>query len=264
MAQRIPLRKKNAKNVMPLLPPELTQEGTSYAFLGPKIRKSPRAIATRRFYSLERRFERDPALKQTYHAYIEEYLRLGHMQKLDVVDDEIPHCYLPHHPVFKESSTTTKVRVVFDASCKTSSGISLNDTLLVGPVMQQDLVTITIRFRFHVIAFVADVEKMYRQVFHFPIDQHFLRIVFRRNPTDPLDTYELLTITYGTASAPFLATRTLQQLAKDEGDKYPEAVEAVVEDFYVDDLLSGADNLESTIEIIVAKLLLCSRQPVFR
>ncbi|XP_065092091.1 uncharacterized protein LOC135712921 [Ochlerotatus camptorhynchus] len=207
-----------------------------------------RAISTRRFHSLERRLEKDSALKQTYHEFIDEYLRLGHMRKLTIVDDDLPHCYLPHHPVFKQSSTTTKVRVVFDASCKTSSAVSLNDTLLVGPVVQQHLVNITIRFRFHAIAFVADVEKMYRQVLHYPIDQQLLRILFRRNPSDPLDTYELLTVTYGTASAPYLATRTLLQLAKDEGDKYPEAVQPVIEDFYVDDLLSGADNMDAAIE----------------
>ncbi|XP_062541370.1 uncharacterized protein LOC134209401 [Armigeres subalbatus] len=68
-----------------------------------------RAIATRRFYSLERRLEKNSALKQTYHEFIDEYLRVGHMRKLDVVDDAVPHCYLPHHPVFKESSTTTKL-----------------------------------------------------------------------------------------------------------------------------------------------------------
>ncbi|XP_062534375.1 uncharacterized protein LOC134203540 [Armigeres subalbatus] len=209
-----------------------------------------RQIATRRFYSLERRLERDTALKSSYHNFIEEYLRLGHMRKLDFVDDDSPHCYLPHHPVVKESSTTTKLRVVFDASCKTSSGMSLNDTLLVGPVVQQNLDSIIIRFRFHAIAIVADVEKMYRQILHSPVDQRFLRILFRRQPSDPLDTYELLTVTYGTASAPFLATRTLQQLARDEGENSPKAVEAVVEDFYVDDLLTGEDNLASAVENI--------------
>ncbi|XP_062711081.1 uncharacterized protein LOC134289101 [Aedes albopictus] len=103
-------------------------------------------IATRCFYSLERRLERDAALKSSYHEFIEEYLCLGHMRKLESVDDESPHCYLPHHPVFKESSTTTKVRVVFDASCKISSGMFPNDTLLVGPVVQQNLDSIVNRF----------------------------------------------------------------------------------------------------------------------
>lgn len=59
----------------------------------------------------------------------------------------IVYCYMSHHDVFKESSTTTNVRVVFDPSCKTSPGYSLNDTLLVGAVVQQDLYSIYLRFR---------------------------------------------------------------------------------------------------------------------
>ncbi|XP_062542276.1 uncharacterized protein LOC134210250 [Armigeres subalbatus] len=99
-----------------------------------------RSIAERRFLSLERRLERDPATKETYCRFMEDYERLSHMVRLvDPVDEAQPHCYLPHHPVFKESSTTTKIRVVFDASCKTSSGFSVNDLQLVGPVVQEDL-----------------------------------------------------------------------------------------------------------------------------
>lgn len=57
---------------------------------------------------------------------MDEYLQLGYMKKLDeLVDDNQLHCYIPHHAVFKESNTTTKVRV-FNASCKTSPGHSLN------------------------------------------------------------------------------------------------------------------------------------------
>jgi hypothetical protein len=56
-------------------------------------------------------------------------------------------CYLPHHPVFKEDSATRKLHVIFDASAKTSTRFSL-DTLLLGPTMQQDLLSI-VRFREH-------------------------------------------------------------------------------------------------------------------
>ncbi|XP_065093593.1 uncharacterized protein LOC135714204 [Ochlerotatus camptorhynchus] len=211
---------------------------------------SSREIADRRLRSIERRIERDPATKDAYHRFIDEYLELGHMKKLDEpVDDDIPHCYIPHHAVFKESSTTTKIRVVFDASCKTSSGYSLNDTLLVGPVVQEDLQALVLRFRIRFVAMAADVEKMYRQMLHFASDRRFLRIRFRKSPTDPISTYELQTVTYGTASAPFLATRTLQQIALDNGDQFPAAVEAVIHDFYVDDFLSGADDVESAIQL---------------
>ncbi|XP_055584679.1 uncharacterized protein LOC129737541 [Uranotaenia lowii] len=206
-----------------------------------------RMIAIRRFYSLERRLQRDDSTKMAYHKFIEEYAQLEHMFKIDPVVDNKPHCYLPHHPVFKEASTTTKVRVVFDASCKTTSGYSLNDMLLVGPVVQQDLLSITLRFRTKAIALVADIEKMYRQVNLHPDDQPFHRILWRENPSEPLDTYELRTVTYGTASAPYLATRVLKQLAIDEGDRFPVAAEAI-DDYYMDDLLSGANDLESAIQ----------------
>ncbi|XP_062714092.1 uncharacterized protein LOC134290885 [Aedes albopictus] len=212
-----------------------------------KVLGESRSIADRRFLSLERRLGRDPATKDSYDRFMDEYLHLGHMKKVSEPDDRIPHCYIPHHVVFKESSTITKVRVVFDASCKTSSGYSLNDTLLVGPVVQQDLYSIYLRFRTRIIAVVADVEKMYRQVLHHPEDRSFLRIRHRTSPSDPIETYELQTVTYGTASAPYLATKTLQQIAKDQAELYPAAVEPVVEDFYVDDFLSGAPDVESAV-----------------
>ncbi len=67
--------------------------------------------------------------------------------------------YLPHHAVIKTGSSTTKVRVVFDASSKTATGVSLNDKLMVGPKLQEDLFCLLLRFRTHVVAFTADIEK---------------------------------------------------------------------------------------------------------
>lgn len=75
---------------------------------------------------------------------MQEYIDLNHM--LEINDFKTNDTtYLPHHAVCKETSTTTKLRVVFDASCKSTSGL-LNDTLLVGPIIQQDLLSILIRF----------------------------------------------------------------------------------------------------------------------
>ncbi|XP_055639848.1 uncharacterized protein LOC129777550 [Toxorhynchites rutilus septentrionalis] len=92
-------------------------------------------IALRRLQGTERRLSRDSNLRDQYLAFMQEYLRLGHMLKVEKVSGEVQRCYLPHQPVVKEASTTTKLRVVFDASCKTSTGVSLNDGLLVGPVI---------------------------------------------------------------------------------------------------------------------------------
>ena len=50
--------------------------------------------------------------------------------------------FLSHREVYLSTRQATKCRVVFDGSAKTSSGKSLNDCLLAGPALQQNLVAI--------------------------------------------------------------------------------------------------------------------------
>ncbi|XP_058448900.1 uncharacterized protein LOC131428858 [Malaya genurostris] len=183
--------------------------------------------ALHRFRLLERKLDRNPELKKEYHKFMAEYLSLGHMQC--VQDDDGHHSegyYLPHHPVVKEASTTTKLRVVFDASAKTSTGASLNEALLVGPVLQDDLLSAILRFRTFPVAMMSDIAKMY-----------------------PIQCYELSTVTYGLSPSSFLATRTLQQLSADEGDSYPLAGPAVLKGFYVDDFIGGAQSITEAIQL---------------
>ncbi|GJQ67949.1 hypothetical protein Trydic_g16706 [Trypoxylus dichotomus] len=109
---------------------------------------------------------------------------------------------------------TTKVRVVFDGSAKSGNGVTLNEMLLVGFAMQQDLFSIGSHFRMHNVVITADIEKMYRHI-KVKEDHSKLQRIFRRaNINEAIKTYELTSVTYGTAPAPFLATRVLQHLMK--------------------------------------------------
>lgn len=164
-----------------------------------------------------------------------------------VVDIPGQHYYLPHHAVVRPDSTTTKLRVVFDGSCKTTSGFALNDILLKGPTIQDTLLSQLFRFRMKPVVIKGDIEKMYRQVLVAESDQAFQRIVYRSSPTDPLQTYQLKTVTYGTKTAPYLATRCLEQLSIDEAANYPAAALVVKSSFYVDDLLAGFDSLDEAM-----------------
>lgn len=140
--------------------------------------------AFRRFRWLEQRLDKNANLKSQFHDFVQQYIDLGHMHEVhDDDDDQRIECYLPHHPVVKESSTTTKVRVVFDGSAKTSTGKSLNEALLVGPSVQDDIAIIVVRFRQYPVAIVADAEKMFRQVWMHPDDCRLQKIVFRFDPT---------------------------------------------------------------------------------
>ncbi|XP_063993417.1 uncharacterized protein LOC135171057 [Diachasmimorpha longicaudata] len=209
---------------------------------------SSRAQALRRFLSLERRLKANPKLWLEYSKVIEEYKQLGHMKK---VENEIEEgFYLPHHAVVKMSSMTTKVRVVFDGSAKSSNKCSLNDALMVGPTIQDDIFSLILRFRVPKFVFTGDIEKMYRQVLIRLEDRKFQRIIWRDLPTDKdINVYELQTVTFGLAPAPYLATRCLHQLADDEHGNSPLASQLLKRDLYVDDVLTGADSLEETIKL---------------
>nr|XP_023021429.1 uncharacterized protein LOC111509830 [Leptinotarsa decemlineata] len=196
-----------------------------------------------RFYALERRFQKDPDLQHQYSDFLIEYQKLGNMSRISGQDDTARGFYLPHHAVRKDDSLTTKIRVVFDCSAKTSTGISLNDTLMVGPKVQDDLFIILLSYRLHLYALTADVEKMYRQIRVHPDDAIYQTILYRESISDPIETYILEIVTYGTASASHLAIRSLQQLVEDEGHYYPLASVSLKKDFYVDDLLTGAKTL---------------------
>ncbi|XP_037823160.1 uncharacterized protein LOC119611586, partial [Lucilia sericata] len=205
-----------------------------------------KTAAMRRLESMERQFDKNGNLKVEFHKFMNEYIELNHME---IATNKTEHqvYYMPHHAVLKPSSTTTKLRVVFDAFCKSSNNTSLNDHLLVGPTVQNDLYSILLNFRKHKIGFTADIEKMYRQVLIHPDDISYQSILWRDSPKDPPITYHLRTVTHGTASAPFLATRTLMQVALDNSQKYPEESNEIINKFYVDDYMSSAPDLESAI-----------------
>lgn len=130
-----------------------------------------------------------------------------------------------------------------------SSGHSLNEALLIGPVVQDDLFSIVLRFRQFPIALVADIEKMYRQVSLHPEDRPLQRIFWRFTSTDPVKAYQLGTVTYGLSPSSFLATRTLQQVVENEGHEFPEASRAVKKNVYVDDLISGESSVERAVHL---------------
>lgn len=202
-------------------------------------------IALKRFINLEKKLNLNSHLNSEYSKFMDEYINLHHMSEVKTEDEESTNYFLPHHCVLKSDSLTTKVRVVFDGSCKTSSGISLNDVLMVGPKIQQDLFNILLRFRQNYIAFTADIEKMYRQINIHPDDRKYQRILWRGNAKENVISYELNTVTYGLGPSSFLATRCLKQLAIENEKEFPEASRIINCDFYMDDLISGCDNLES-------------------
>ncbi|UYV71205.1 hypothetical protein LAZ67_8002159 [Cordylochernes scorpioides] len=162
--------------------------------------------------ALERKLHKSSNLLQQYKDFMMEYLSLNHMELIPKNERDKPSdkCYyIPHHCVLRDQSSTTKLRVVFDASCKTSNNYSLNDFLHTGPKLQHDIFNILVKFRTNPIAFTGDIEKMYRQIKVNSSDLDFQRIFWRNSPLESLLEYRLLTVTYGMSCAPYLAIHDL-------------------------------------------------------
>ncbi|XP_046601937.1 uncharacterized protein LOC124295559 [Neodiprion lecontei] len=172
---------------------------------------NPRNPAHQMLLCLEKRFGSDAKLKEAYSSFLREYRELGHMRRaINTPEDNSRVFYLPHHGVVRDSSSTPMLRVVFNGSQRTNLGLSLNGNLLVGPN----------------------------------------RILGREEPELPIEEYQLTTVTYGLASAPYLAIRVLRQLVQDEGRQYPFASHVILENTYVDDILSGAEDVDQGCEKI--------------
>ncbi|XP_055715024.1 uncharacterized protein LOC129809241 [Phlebotomus papatasi] len=203
-----------------------------------------RGRAIRQLKQLEVQLDKNPEMRTLYNNSMQEYLDKGYMNEVFYKKDDENHFYLPHHGVWKPSSTTTKLRVVFNASAKTSSGISLNDVLKIGATVQPELVTILLRFRMHPYAMSCDVTKMYLQVKLHPPHADFQRIVWRSSSDMPLQDYKINRVCFGVASSPFLATRVLNELATVEQNQFPLGSQVVKNCFYIDDGLISCDSLE--------------------
>ncbi|XP_052737821.1 uncharacterized protein LOC128198126 [Bicyclus anynana] len=232
-----------------------TEEGRYIVKLPTKTEKlkcvegNTRDIALKRLYQLEKRLEKDEKLKKEYIEIMEEYKTLNHMEEVPKEEMKVPAVYLPHHAVIKYEKETSKVRPVFNASQKGSNKVSLNDELLVGPQLQDDMRSLILRWRMKRVCFVADIQKMYRQILVTKEDSNLQRILWRSNQDEPVKDYRLGRVTFGTASAPYLAVRTLHQVATDEGYEHTDAAQVIKQDFYMDDLMSGKDNLQEAIKI---------------
>lgn len=120
---------------------------------------------------------------------------------------------------------------------------------MTGAKIQPDLFDIILRFRTKSIVISSDIKMMYRQILVNQSDRKFQKILWRSSPDEPLKTYQLNTVTYGTTAAPFLAVRCLREVANEIRQKDPTVAKIIENDMYMDDLLTVTDSVESAAKI---------------
>lgn len=227
-------RDSTGRYVVPL---PFKEEDEDHSFPG------SRNVALRRFHSIERKLVKNPELYLQYNDFMKDYLESGHMSLVPVDKLQSGRYHIPHHCILRPDSVTTKLRVVFDASSKDARGISLNDTLLIGPKLQSNIAEILLNFRVHPVVFTADMRQMYRMIRVDDDSRKFQHIFWRFDPKLPVQEFQLNTVTYGVSSAPYLACRTIKQLVHDEGRDFPLGSKILTTDLYIDDVVTGCDSL---------------------
>ena len=204
-------------------------------------------LSHKRLYGLLRRLKQNPAILHEYDAIIQDQLKRGIVEVVEDLKDtpKMTH-YLPHHAVIRQDKKTTKVRVVYDASAR-SSGPSLNDCLHTGPKFNQRILEILLRFRSYPIALVADIEKAFLMISIAPKDREVLRFLWLKDvfqEESEIIKLRFTRVVFGVSPSPFLLNATIQHHIEKYQISHPEVVKILMQSIYVDDVILGADTEE--------------------
>ncbi|XP_043241030.1 uncharacterized protein LOC122391301 isoform X1 [Amphibalanus amphitrite] len=199
-----------------------------------------REAAEARLSSLSRKLDGNPLLRERYDCALREMETSGVICEVPTEEmcSEFPVYYMPHRPVVKETSRGMKVRPVFDASARGYNGLSLNDCVELGPALIPSLPEVLLRFRRWRFGFSADIVKAFLQVRLAREDQDVHRFLWLCEGRVRVMRFQR--VTFGVACSPFLLNATVQHHLSQYGDE--PVVQEMKENFYMDDLLSGADS----------------------
>ena len=142
-------------------------------------------------------------------------MKLGIIEEVQTQGDTDQVVFSPHKEVVKEDRSTTKLRIVFDASAKCKDTISLNDVLHKGPSLNAKLYSLLLKFRVHPIVLTANIEKVYLQININEEHRDYLRFLWYRNlKEESIIRYRFTRVIFGVTSSQFLLNGTVQTHAK--------------------------------------------------
>ena len=198
--------------------------------------------------SLVRRLAKNESLKLKYIDSIKKDLAKRYISLLEKGElERQDFWYLPHHPIVNPRKPE-KVSRVCNAA-KRFRGYCLNDVLMKGPDLLQNLIGILLRFRENCVALTADTEEMFLQIQVPEQQRRYLRFLWT-DEDGKLMPYQYSRHIFGAKSSPTCANYALQQCAKQFGLEHPIASHMVMDNFYVDDMLLSVHTIEQASEVI--------------
>jgi len=212
-----------------------------------------RGLALGRLSSLAKKLSDKPDLMEKYDSIIKDQESKGIIEKVEKYEVNRRKHYLPHHAVLTPLKTTTKVRIVYDASAKTrKENLSLNECLCRGPVLLQDLCGILLRFRLHKVGITADIEKAFHQIGLQESERDVTRFLWFNNFNQPytsedhIQEWRFKRVPFGVVSSPFLLSATVEHHLDSYQSKNANKVK---DDIYMDNVVTGTDSVEEAKEL---------------
>lgn len=206
-------------------------------------------LALSRLQCLMKKCEKEPGLKTIINNKIEEHVKKGYARKIEFEElrkFENNKWYLPIF-VVQNPNKPNKPRLVWDAAASVGE-TSLNSVLVKGPDLLSGLLPILLRFRQHKIAMSADIQEMFHQIRIRQDDQRYQLFLWQDNDGKVI-TYAMVGMTFGASCSPATAQHIKNLNARTFSHQCPRAVEAIVDNHYVDDLLESLESEEEAIQL---------------
>ena len=203
-------------------------------------------------HNLTKNLIRSNTLRE-YDKIIQEQINEGIIGKVSEtkISESGKEFYLPHRPVIWESAEATKIKIVYDASAKPNKdSVSLNECLETGPPLQNSLWNILLRSRFRPILLWGDIEKIFLQIRM--RESESVKIWVKNSDPSVIEINRFTRLVFGLTQSPFILEGTLKDHYEYYINEYPTFIEAISEDIYVDDLVSGSNTIEE-LEVIKQK-----------
>ena len=208
------------------------------------------SMALKRLRNTEKKLQKSPELGQAYMKVLQTYQEAGYIHKVPKEEKKPDQVwYLPHFPVLRPDKATTKTRIVFDASAKFNE-VSLNDIVLQGPKLQNDLFAVLLRLRHEPVALMCDIKEVYLQIKLQPEDQPYHRFLWQNLEKDKAPhIFEFDRVVFGVNSSPFQAQFVAREHAKKHQPEFPLAAETILESKYMDDSMDSVPDVRIAVEL---------------
>ena len=211
---------------------------------------------------LQQKLLKKPSILKEYSKIIKEQQDRGIIEAIPNPTSGERNCethspvhYLPHHAVIRHDKETTKIRIVYDGSAKsTDDPLSLNDCLQTGPNLIPKLFDILLKFRWNPIAITADIEKAFLMISIHPSDRETIRFLWLDDPANlnsELIHFRFTRLVFGLRPSPAILGSVISHHLSKYRQQYPDVVGTIESSLYVDDLIAGAANVQDAYNLYV-------------